>query len=223
MLLTKEEVKEMIKNNSEIGEMMKFEKAKPRIMARLLPLSRVSNGEVYTLFHDIAIVYSIVLESKTENNSQITMRIMNSYLKLWDTTKEEIHKIAMENTLQRKNIVLTPMKEMIEDLQGKSVEDLDNIEDAPMYVLTNKSFINGAIAILDSNIQVKIASLLGGNYYIIPSSIHEVIVIPYDLMETEELNQMIKDINNEFVSADDRLSNHAFKYNIMTGKIEIQV
>lgn len=223
MLLSKEEVKEMMKNNPEIGEMAQFENAKPRIMARLLPLSRVSNGEMYTLFHDIAIVYSIVLESKTESGSQITIRILNSHLDLWDTTKEEIHKIAMENTLQRKNIVLTPMQQMIKDLQRESVEELDNIEDAPMYVLTNKSFINGAIAILDSNIQKKIASLLGGDYYIIPSSIHEVIVIPYDLMETEELNQMIKDINNEFVSADDRLSNHAFKYNSETRKIEIQV
>lgn len=223
MLLTREEVKEMMKSNPEIGEMLKFENAKPRITARLLPLSRVSNGELYTLFHDIAIVYSIVLESKTENNSQITMRIMNSYLDLWDTTKKEIHKIAMENTLQRENIVLTPMRQMIKDLQKESVEDLDSIEEAPMYVLTNKSFISGAIAILDSNIQKKIAELLGGDYYIIPSSIHEVIVIPYNLMETEELNQMIVDINSEFVSADDRLSNHAFKYNIMTGKIEIQV
>lgn len=223
MLLTRKEVKEMIKNNSEIGEMMKFENAKPKITARLLPLSRVSNGEVYTLFHDIAIIYSIAIEDKTESGSQITMRIMNSYLDLWNTTKEEIHKIAMENTLQRENIVLTPMKKMVEDLQGKPVEYLDDIEEAPMYVLTNKSYINGAIAILDSNIQEKIASLLNGDYYIIPSSIHEVIVIPYDLMETEELNQMIKDINNEFVSADDRLSNHAFKYNTKTRKIEIQV
>lgn len=223
MLLTREEVKEMMKSNPEIGEMSKFENAKPKITARLLPLSRVSNGELYTLFHDIAIVYSIVLESKTESGSQITMRILNSQLDLWGKTKTEIHKIAMENTLQRENIVLTPMKEMIEDLQNAPVEELDNIEDAPMYVLTNKTYINGAIAILDSNIQKKIADLLGGDYYIIPSSIHEVIVIPYDLMETEELNQMIVDINSEFVSEDDRLSNHAFKYNIMTGKIEIQV
>lgn len=223
MLLTREEVKEMMKSNPEIEKMVQFENAKPRIMARLLPLSRVSNGEMYTLFHDIAIVYSIVLESKTENGSQITIRILNSHLDLWDTTKTEIHKIAMENTLQRENIVLTPMKKMVEDLQGKPVEYLDDIEEAPMYVLTNKSFINGAIAILDSNIQEKIASLLNGDYYIIPSSIHEVIVIPYDLMETKELNGMIKDINNEFVSADDRLSNHAFKYNSETRKIEIQV
>lgn len=223
MLLTRKEVKEMLKSNPEIEKMVQFENAKPRITAGLLPLSRVSNNELYTLFHDIAIVYSIVLESKTENGSQITMRIMNSYLDLWNTTKEEIHKIAMENTLQRENITLTPMKEMIEDLQGKPVEDLDNIEDAPMYVLTNKSFINGAIAILDSNIQKKMADLLGGDYYIIPSSIHEVIVIPYDFMETEELNGIIKDINNEFVVPNDRLSNHAFKYNTKTRKIEIQV
>ena len=223
MLLTREEVKEMMKSNPEIEKMVQFENAKPKIMARLLPLSRVSNGEIYTLFHDIAIVYSIVLESKTENGSQITIRILYSHLDLWDTTKTEIHKIAMENTLQRENIVLTPMRQMVEDLQGKPVEYLDDIEEAPMYVLTNKSFISGAIAILDSNIQKKIADLLGGDYYIIPSSIHEVIVIPYDLMETEELNQMIKDINNECVSADDRLSNHAFKYNSETRKIEIQV
>ena len=82
-----------------------------------------------------------------------------------------------------------------------------------MYVLTNMTSCNGAGAMFCNDLLEKIQIKLDCDFYLLPSSIHEVIILPdeggYD---REELDEMVKTINATEVNSDDRLADHAFYY-----------
>ena len=85
-------------------------------------------------------------------------------------------------------------------------------DDGPkMYVLTNSSTMFGATKICDKFALRNIASVIGDDFLIIPSSIHEVIVLPYDkTMDPGDIDAMIREVNETQVSEQDRLSDHVY-------------
>ncbi len=92
-----------------------------------------------------------------------------------------------------------------------------------MYVVTNKKRMYGAVAMLDRKVMKKAAEILGRDFIILPSSIHEVIVIPA-LNGDEDAGQMalmVKEVNATEVTADEILSEHVYRYDYQTGEIEI--
>lgn len=90
-----------------------------------------------------------------------------------------------------------------------------------ILVITTKSQHFGASAILDPEVDQKIRSYksFSNGYWILPSSIHEVLVIPADMIELEEAQIMVKGINRTEVPEEDRLSDNIFK--LVDGKLEI--
>ncbi len=97
----------------------------------------------------------------------------------------------------------------------------ENPADTPsMYILSNNRRQFGASCILYGNMLANISKRLGGNYYILPSSIHEVIILPASGgIKSEELDKMISEINRAAVSEQDVLSDHAYYYNRFTDKV----
>ena len=82
-----------------------------------------------------------------------------------------------------------------------------------MFVLSNQYRHFGAACILYNRVLEDIGNQLNENFYILPSSIHEVIILPEGFSPCEEdLNEMIIDINQTQVSEEEILSNHAYYY-----------
>ncbi len=78
------------------------------------------------------------------------------------------------------------------------VEELDS--DLPIYVISNESGINDASAILYSDVMSEVASKLGGNVYLLPSSIHETIAVPVSIRLTvRDLERMVQDVNKDVI------------------------
>ena len=66
-----------------------------------------------------------------------------------------------------------------------------------MYVLTNTSGSLGAAALFYPDVKDKAAELLGSDYYILPSSVHEVILVPESPgINAAELCDMVKQANS---------------------------
>ena len=81
-----------------------------------------------------------------------------------------------------------------------------------MFVLTNDTKVNGAAAILNDDIRQEIAEKVG-DFYMLPSSIHETLIIPKDAgMEFKELEQMVQEVNQKQVAPGERLSDHVYEY-----------
>lgn len=86
-------------------------------------------------------------------------------------------------------------------------------ENPSMYVLSNAERLNGAAAILDAKTMEDISEKLGGDFVVLPSSIHETIVLPMNEdMDRQALETMVQDVNAGQVAPEERLSDHVYMY-----------
>ena len=82
-----------------------------------------------------------------------------------------------------------------------------------MYVLSNNGNIYGAAEIMNQKAMDEIADKLGGDFIVLPSSVHETIVLPYkEDMEPAMLESMVQEINEGVLNENDKLSDHVFQY-----------
>lgn len=91
-----------------------------------------------------------------------------------------------------------------------------------MYVATNSKKLNGACVMLYDGLLRDFARKVGRSFYIIPSSIHEVVLIPDTLdMDINYMKAMVKKVNGTEVSPDEVLSDNVYRYDIDTDRIEM--
>ena len=114
-------------------------------------------------------------------------------------------------------------KYQLEDVRQIIEEEVHRLKakkDMEMYILTNPQRMNGAACITYPGVLREFAREHQTDVYIIPSSIHEVILVLGIQWDTEELNQMVRQVNEEDVDAVDVLSDHVYLYRQKTDRIE---
>lgn len=191
-------------------------------------------------FLDLSIVFYCLLDN--EYIGTATALIHNVHRDMWNISTDELLKIAKENTPRLLEYELKNMNELIremlvDDLQKTIYERDDrydrncctpgpeevadglmkNIvetkEQLAMYVLTNRQKTNGAICMLYEGVMKKFAQKMDSDMYILPSSVHEVILVPaLENIFEKELTNMVKEVNNEELDKIDVLSDHAYYY-----------
>ena len=164
---------------------------------------------------DLAVVFYCLLDN--EYCRSATALIYNNNLKNWNVTIDDVYKAALKNTPDLLHSKISSMAALFEkcgvNVDGEEV-DLKDYVPSDMYVLTNESKLNGAACILYENVLYDFAQKLGADLYILPSSVHEVILLPkLSVFEKDELVNMVKEVNTEGVAADEVLSDHVYEYN----------
>lgn len=159
-------------------------------------------------FLDLAI--AVVVDVTEITGIPSTCAVLNRHMEAWNVGPAELIKKALENMACKNPARLQIMMEILDELSGGNhMEE----EEVPMYVLTNASNYWGAGCILYPGMLQACAEKIGNEFYLLPSSIHEMIFIPCDeVSEPEELIRMVRDINRTQVSLLDRLSDHIYKY-----------
>lgn len=164
---------------------------------------------------DLVVVFYCLLDN--EYGRSATALIYNNNLKNWNVTIDDVYKAALKNTPDLLHSKISSMAALFEkcgvNVDGEEV-DLKDYVPSDMYVLTNESKLNGAACILYENVLYDFAQKLGADLYILPSSVHEVILLPkLSMFEKDELVNMVKEVNTEGVAADEVLSDHVYEYN----------
>ncbi len=175
---------------------------------------RTQRPHPYRLQNDMVITYRLV--AKIEDQSIHSALIDDTLLNSLDLSYEELHNLAIENTMR----LLPPRIATMEQAFNKEATDIDSFRYdevttafEPMYVLSNSKNINGASSIVYPGLLEKLSEKFGSNLYILPSSVHEVIIIPDEgTMDERELGPMVRSVNMQEVSSKERLSNSAYKY-----------
>jgi len=195
-------------------------------------------------FLDLAEVYYFVVPNELLGNATILIR--NEHMELWQINETVLHRLGMRNTLylgweiRPMNLILRDyIREELDDyLKDKEPADHpapDHIQmlaeeilsdiyqsdvEGPLYVLSNDQRFFGASCILYTARLKEFADLKDSDLYILPSSIHEVILIPQNVSPSyESLCAMVKEINNSEVEICDRLSDRVYKFDRETGEI----
>lgn len=92
---------------------------------------------------------------------------------------------------------------------AKTLEEIDGL-DEPMTIVTSKSGLNGAGVLYCEEFLSQLKAKVGG-FYIQPSSVHEIIIVPEDSgISIDDLSMMVREVNKHEVSDDEYLANRAF-------------
>ena len=157
-----------------------------------------------------------------------SIMITNYLMEKYGVTPEELHMLAMENMERLSPSVCEPLENVMVEVSASQLSEQEGIsfEEAKehvremlppggteIYCLSNESKLNGAVSIISEKVQEMVAEQVGGDYYVLPSSVHELMIVPKSLgMNLEELEEMVSNINAMCVREDEVLSNHVYQY-----------
>lgn len=170
----------------------------------------------HTDFLDLAKLYVINISDLKEGTA--TIKINHSLLCLWDKRIEEIDMIATENTerlfpVQADRLDMIVKAMMLQGLGEDNIsEDMQSwllsADDSMLYVVTNHLMVNGAGVMCYRNVIKNLADRLNSDLYILPSSLHEILVIATEGQSKYELQDMVftvnrsKDMTKELILSD---------------------
>ena len=208
----------MINRSIDMKFFLNYETVRSRIIFKLINTEK--NRELlrdvpYIPFHDLSIVFQCLVSEERFGNASIL--IHNVHLQLWKVNARELYECALKNTPLLQGYELADMNTVLEEMKELGGIDDEEIEDmqqeVPMYVLSNKSRINGASCILYKDILKDFAMVVDKDLYVLPSSIHEVILLPSDgTQESEQLKEMVREINQSQVEKEEVLSDSVYYY-----------
>lgn len=197
-----------------------FEQVKPRIVYRIINAEQNKEflEEVpHIIFMDLAICFYYAFWDEQLGDGMIT--IYNKHMEWWGTSNQELMKLASQNTPNVFPAEFDTLKKVVESIYGEELDELHS-QACPLYVLTNQKKTQGAVCLLYEGMLEKLAGELGGSFYILPSSIHEVILFKESGNEdVQALHRMIKEVNETQLSPEEILSNYPYYYNQKTKKL----
>lgn len=181
----------------------------------------------YREFCDLAIIAYIALDEAQKGYATITVNYKN--LEMWNVTKEQVFDVALTNMLEKTPPIIekitSVMRELIEerfcniqDYEAKEeldriIEQMEYNNDTVMYILTNSKKINGASYIMYEEYLREFANSIDSDLYIIPSSIHELLLIPMNRgVPKDELENMVRDVNKSELSPGEILSDNVYEF-----------
>ncbi len=222
-----------LQNKDFSGFSMNIENCMDKIVCRLVSYEKNSKllEEIpYIPFLDLAIIfYCLVLENE---NGIGSVRISNKIMEDWNMTVKMLYQVAICNTQRLFPKVLCSLKSMLENILEERRKEIPEIFDsidsynlqdteAP-FILTNQKGVNGAAVLLYPDCLKEIGNMTGEDLFIIPSSVHELLIIPDDRqILPEELKKMVHEVNTNCVVSEEVLSDMVYKYSVEKNIIEI--
>ena len=163
---------------------------------------------------DLSIIYRVnVAESRNQGIGVITVdnRLLNSM----GVSLDQFQKDVFDQVLSGDPPVL---KSLTEVLGGSFIGDISG-PDGGLFLATNSNALYGASVIAIPGFLDQAAEELGGSFYILPSSVHEVLLLKNDqAMDVQDLENMVQEINESIVSPEEQLSDRVYHYDAK-GKI----
>ena len=198
--------------------------AKDHVYPMLIPMK--NNEEfvselIHKEFLDFAVIYYVSGSDCSEGTYSI--KITPQLFERYGISLEELDDQAQKNNSSEKYTVLSMYQTLMDLIGGEEFEEnYPGInEDAPnLYVISSKEVQFGAAGILNKEVLMRVEEQVGKRFYILPSSIYEVLVTPDDgSISKNELNDMVASVNDTELQVQDVLSDHVYYYN--EGEISI--
>lgn len=164
---------------------------------------------------DLALIYFISVE---QPDGYMRALVTNDLVEIQGFDAEQLKQDAKVNMEKMYPPTLfSPPAMMMEMLMEGNptnlLEEKDVTLNDTMYVLSNKGSVQGASAIMYEDIQEQLGNMIGGNYYVIPSSTQEVMIVPVNGgPDAREILSILNSANEQFVSKEEFLSNRLFMY-----------
>lgn len=208
-----------IQENIDVSNLAKFQNVKSRIIFQLINTERnasLLNELPSVSFLDFSIIFKILIDSPAESTATVT--IGHTLMKIWNVSTEELYEAAKINTPALMAYELKSMSEIFVDFDDIPIQD----NYCRMFALSNKQHVNGCGCILYPHVLENFAQSIRSDLFILPSSLHEVILVPF-IKETDAdaLAEIVKYVNRHELSQEEFLSDHVYCYSRATKNIAI--
>lgn len=215
------EVVDHEQENMDLSVIEEFDQVKEKVFPRLINAAANENylsDKPHETIEDLAVVYEIMLSEIEDGSAGIIFT--NNMMENYNISVQELHEQAMRNLRVSNDMEVTNMEAIIRNMIMQSGMDIDtdierifDDQHTNMFVVTNKKKVYGAVVILDPDFMDKVADTLGGDFYVLPSSVHECICIPKtDDSDYHELEDMVREVNATQVSDAEKLSDYVYEY-----------
>lgn len=189
-----------------------YEELKGKFACKLIHRGKnekLLNDIPYVPWMDLAIVVFVLLEVSPYGTATVLVR--KEHLEIWGLTEAQLFDEAKKNTPILLPYQFCPMRKLLREICPYAVDEGE--EEESLYVLSNKLRSFGAASMLYDGILEKVGQKLGENYYILPSSIHEVIVVPESKSPVkQDLEEMVREINETQVEEEEVLSDRVYYF-----------
>ncbi|MCD8020201.1 MAG: DUF5688 family protein [Clostridiales bacterium] len=201
-----------------ISSMDRYERIKERTYIKVYDLD--SNQEYlkdkyYSVHGSLAAIYCY----KAFQNEAATYEsiITQGMIEQWGLSTDIIHRDALDN--MGREAVLYSVREISECGMNHARNLLRQEEEVRkgFLLLTNQNNFGGAALILNGAIMRKAAEVIGGDFYILPCSIHEVILSPaYSCLQREKIIELLENVKKNLSHVDDCLGDIPLYYHVDT-------
>jgi len=205
----------MLHLENNFSQVLDYSKMKAQIFYKLI--SRKKNEELlervpWLPWLDLALVFYLRIPEHIIGSA--TALIHTSHMEYWGITLGELYRTASEN-MKRLPVMLKPMEDFLDGYDMKAFS-------SGMYVLSTEKKEYGAAVIISPEIQGVCYETFGEDYYVLPSSVHELILLPKSLAAgREELERLVQEVNDSCVSEEDYLSSRVYCYSSAIGQVKI--
>ncbi len=199
-----------------------YEKVKDNTYLRLIPGdSPILKSTPHRMIEDMALVVNVHLDSFSDEHGKSCVVVTKPLMEMYGIDETQLFADAEKNSLANEPIVFKPLLDMVKDLISK--DEIPNPEDVGIvtYIATNASGFQGAAVAGYPDFCEKAAEAIGGSFYMLPSSVHEFILIKDDgTPKAKDLNRMIKNVNETVLEPRDVLSAQCYHYDAKAKVLE---
>ena len=195
-------------------DILDFEKVKNLIVYKLVNTERNEKllKDIPNLpMLDFSVIFYLMIPVNEFEHCSILIR--NAHMNYWKLPISYVYQCAKENTKRMCPYIFRPLSDFISRYLP------DHVPENPLLVLSNESGVNGAAAILYPGIPKYIFEQIGKNYYILPSSIHELLIVPEEeTIDPLNLQEIVREVNESHILPEEYLSDSVYYFdgNIIT-------
>ncbi len=187
-----------------------FPAVKDRIHMRLVSVEENKNrlkSIPWISYLDLAVIFYMNFEGV--GDEQRAIEVNHQLMDNWNVTPKELYQTALTNIKREDRGVFCRLSDFLEDVLNTNIGK----GDSEIYIMTNKKCAYGATELLRPGELKRRAEKFHRDLVVLPSSVHEVLILPYDEgMDLDVFRRMVRDINNEEVIREEQLSNQVYLY-----------
>lgn len=201
----------------DVSALMDYENMKEKLSVEVI--SADANADLlanvpHDRMEDLAVVYRFVMESSEDGRASIL--VTNNLMDRMGVSHEQLRADALENSPEIRPAVIQGMNEVMKEMMGPEAYEMFGIPDDTeemMFIATVPDKNSGAGVLAYQDFMDQAAEKIGGDFFILPSSIHEILLVPDDGQKgADELKAMVMDVNATQVSPEERLSDNVYHY-----------
>ena len=191
------------------ADLSDYQQVKEHLVMQLIPKEankKMLKGIPHKTFEDLAVVYRVELNDPGHEYSAL---VTNDMLKDFGVTAEDLHRDAVISQMKHCPPTLDNLSEIMTKMTGGVID----VPESPLWVASVEGGMHGAVAAVLPELLEQAAEKLGGDFFILPSSVHECLFIPDDgNADRKDLERMVRSVNRAEVSERDFLSNSVYHY-----------